>query len=332
MQLPLSARKGPRRSAVRIAKFMIRLREQGPDRGLDPARLEYLQLVTGRAGQRRPGAHRQVLRGQSELRYEQERLAPFHSYFGPHDIRQHIEGKIVLEFGPECGGMTRGIVESMKPAGLTGVDVESDFVDAASDYFRDLGLAGTFRVYGGDRLPFEDAVFDTVYTFDVLNAVRDLPLTIRECFRILRPGGRLLAVFPGFYHPKSHYLNLVTGTPCVHYFFSRETLERAYEEILDERGESARWYRRERPGFEPWERSFMTNGITKRRFRRVALEAGFAIELDHPLALGETGQLRRRRPVLALVVPIFKLLARLPGLEEVFTHRVVMILRRPPAG
>jgi hypothetical protein len=76
----------------------------------------------------------------------------------------------------------------------------------------------------------------------------------------------------------------------------------------------------------------MINGMSKRRFRALARRNGFEIELDYPLALGETGKIRRRHPILGLPVPLIKVAARVPVLEEAFTHRIVMALRKPRSG
>jgi ubiquinone/menaquinone biosynthesis C-methylase UbiE len=58
-------------------------------------------------------------------------------------------------------------------------------------------LAGTGRAVevmeaSGERLPFEDGSFDTVVVTLVLCTVPDVPATLREIERVLRPGGRLL--------------------------------------------------------------------------------------------------------------------------------------------
>jgi SAM-dependent methyltransferase len=274
-------------------------------------------------------AQRESHLARAEARYREEQRVPYGAYFGGRDLSPYLRGKDVLDFGSFAGGMARMIVEKYQPARITGVDVESEDVIAARVFFEEHHLNGRFTVYPGDILPFGNAEFDTIYTFDVFQHVADLATSVRECFRVLRPGGQLLVVFPSFYHPTSHYLHMVSGTPCVHYFFSRDTLGEAYEQLLDERGERAKHYRRATRGFEPWERTFMNNGMSKRRFRSLVREAGFKIELDYPLALGRTGHLRRRVPLLRALVPIFALPARLPFLEEVFCHRIVMILRKP---
>jgi len=45
----------------------------------------------------------------------------------------------------------------------------------------------------GEALPFRDGAFDLVYARQVLHHARDLPAMLRECARVLRPGGTFLA-------------------------------------------------------------------------------------------------------------------------------------------
>lgn len=45
-----------------------------------------------------------------------------------------------------------------------------------------------------ERLPFEDASFDLVFARAVLHHTRDLNAACRDFFRVLKPGGRLIAV------------------------------------------------------------------------------------------------------------------------------------------
>jgi SAM-dependent methyltransferase len=305
----------------------MRLRENDPATTLDPVYVRYIQNFT--EGQGDPQERCQNLLDMADLRYQGECSVPFSSYFGPHDIAPYLTGKKLLEFGSAPGAMARAIVERYGPASVVGVDIDPDQVEAARLYFETVGLDGDFIHYGGDVLPFPNGEFDTVYTFDVFHHVIDPGFSLRECLRVLKPGGTLLAVLQGFYHPYSHYLHLVTGTPALHCLFGRNTLSQAYEEILDERGEQARWYRREKRGFEDWERSFMINGITKARFIRLARDSGFRLLVNYPLALGQTGRVRHRHPILGLTGPAFWLLARLPAVREIFTHRIVTILQKP---
>lgn len=45
----------------------------------------------------------------------------------------------------------------------------------------------------GDELPVPDASVDLVYTRQVLHHIQDLPATLRECARVLKPGGIFMA-------------------------------------------------------------------------------------------------------------------------------------------
>ncbi len=45
-----------------------------------------------------------------------------------------------------------------------------------------------------ERLPFDDGQFDVVFARAVLHHTNDLPTACREFFRVLKPGGRMLAV------------------------------------------------------------------------------------------------------------------------------------------
>jgi SAM-dependent methyltransferase len=311
--------------SVKMAKALMRLRPKEAEQILSGPDVDYLKSL----GTASPEERRRILLEMAAARYESEKQVAYASYFGPNDVAPYFKGKDLLEFGCGNGGMARSIVEIFRPTSLIGVDVDADRVSAADLYFRENRIAGSFLSYEGTTLPFADGEFDTIFCFDVFEHVPDLSTSMAECLRVLRPGGHFLIVFHNFYHPIGHHLHLVTTTPFFHYFFGPTSLGAAYEEVVRERGERASYYRRDFPGFLPWERSFMINGMSKSRFRRLARRSGFRIAVDYPLPLGETGRERRRGPALALAVPVFRLLARLPVLEEAFTHRIVMILEKP---
>ena len=106
----------------------------------------------------------------------------------------------------------------------------------------------------------------------------------------------------------------------------------AYNSILDERGSEATWYKRKKRNLEPWERCNTINGTTVRKFRYLIRETGLKVLLDRGLPLFGAGQLARRYPVLRLVSWAIAPLARLPFLEELFTHKIVFILQKPELG
>jgi ubiquinone/menaquinone biosynthesis C-methylase UbiE len=52
-------------------------------------------------------------------------------------------------------------------------------------------------VLGGERLPFEDGTFDCVVSTFTLCSIEEVAQTVREVYRVLKPGGRFLILEHG---------------------------------------------------------------------------------------------------------------------------------------
>lgn len=80
----------------------------------------------------------------------------------------------------------------------TGAEVSGiDFSDRAIAYGRRRYPAVLFRLGDlADGLPFPDATFDLVTSFDVFEHLTDTPAALREALRVLKPGGYVLLVIP----------------------------------------------------------------------------------------------------------------------------------------
>jgi SAM-dependent methyltransferase len=100
-------------------------------------------------------------------------------------------GRAVLEVG--CGAGVDLARFARGGARVTGVDLASSAVDLAKANFGQQGLQGDFHVADGEQLPFPDNAFDLVYAHGVLQYTADPVRLVRECHRVLRPGGE--AVF-----------------------------------------------------------------------------------------------------------------------------------------
>jgi SAM-dependent methyltransferase len=48
------------------------------------------------------------------------------------------------------------------------------------------------------RLPFRDGSFDVIVALDILEHVRDDEAALREFYRVLKPGGRVVATVPAY--------------------------------------------------------------------------------------------------------------------------------------
>lgn len=100
-------------------------------------------------------------------------------------------------FGPTAGtaldvGCGGGLLaEEFATAGfrVTGIDPSANSIRNAEQHATRNHLDITYSVASAEALPFPDQCFDVVYCCDVLEHVRDLPRTMAEIGRVLKPGG-----------------------------------------------------------------------------------------------------------------------------------------------
>jgi len=99
-----------------------------------------------------------------------------------------FKGQRLLEVG--CGIGTDLVRFAKGGARVTGVDLAQTAVDLADKNFALHGVtAEELRVANGQALPYPDASFDVVYGHGVVQYTADAAQLIRECHRVLKPGG-----------------------------------------------------------------------------------------------------------------------------------------------
>ncbi|HVF88966.1 MAG TPA: bifunctional 2-polyprenyl-6-hydroxyphenol methylase/3-demethylubiquinol 3-O-methyltransferase UbiG [Blastocatellia bacterium] len=98
-----------------------------------------------------------------------------------------LEGARVLDVG--CGGGILADNFARAGASVTGVDLSHASLTSANRHGRGCSLEMDFVNAKGESIPFADSSFDMVVTSDFLEHVRDLEGVVRECARVLRPGG-----------------------------------------------------------------------------------------------------------------------------------------------
>lgn len=99
-----------------------------------------------------------------------------------------FRGQSLLEVG--CGIGTDLVRFARGGALVTGVDLSATAIDLARRNFQEHGLEPVeLRVANAEALPYPDASFDHVYGHGVVQYTADPARLIRECYRVLKPGG-----------------------------------------------------------------------------------------------------------------------------------------------
>lgn len=124
--------------------------------------------------------------------------AGFLSPGGPDEVARllkgvRMSGKSVLDIGCGTGGIDVLLVEQHDAKHVTAVDVEQPVLDRASQRVKEKALIKKieFKRIAPGPFPFEDALFDVVFSKDAVIHVEDKPLLFSEAFRVLCPNGQL---------------------------------------------------------------------------------------------------------------------------------------------
>jgi SAM-dependent methyltransferase len=99
-------------------------------------------------------------------------------------------GRRLLEVG--CGIGTDLARFARGGAQVTGIDLSSTAIELARRNLELADLPGRLQLANGEALPFENESFDVVYAHGVLQYTADPQAMVRECWRVLGPGGQAI--------------------------------------------------------------------------------------------------------------------------------------------
>jgi SAM-dependent methyltransferase len=102
-------------------------------------------------------------------------------------------GRTVLEVG--CGIGTDLVRFARGGAIVTGVDLSRTAIELARKNFELHDLRPqALEIANGEALPFPEASFDVVYAHGVVQYTADPAQLVRECHRVLKPGGEAIVM------------------------------------------------------------------------------------------------------------------------------------------
>ncbi len=112
----------------------------------------------------------------------------------------HLQDRIprdrrrILDVGCGTGRWSARIAELLPQAEVVGVDVGTDFISRAQ--VENASRRVSFAVEDFRALSFEDESFDCIYADNSLEHAFDVDATLAELWRVLEPGGTLVAAIP----------------------------------------------------------------------------------------------------------------------------------------
>ncbi len=121
------------------------------------------------------------------------------------------DGEVFLDIGCNWGRWC--VAAARKGYDVIGLDPSIGAVMAARRIFAQLGLKGRFVVADGRFLPFAPGIFDTVFSYSVLQHIskEDVRLALNEVARVLKERGTSLIQLPNVYGIRCLYNNARRG-------------------------------------------------------------------------------------------------------------------------
>lgn len=101
-------------------------------------------------------------------------------------------GLSVVDYG--CGNGYVLANYAKNGATVVGVDITKAAIRLSRERFRIMDLPGTFMQTDGSTIPLRSASFDIACSMGVLHQVPDPAPIVRELYRVLKPGGRLIVM------------------------------------------------------------------------------------------------------------------------------------------
>ncbi len=110
----------------------------------------------------------------------------------------NLKGKRLLELG--CGAGEASVFFALCGADVTATDISGGMLDVVRRVAQLHGTEVSTEKALADEIPFADESFDVVYTANLLHHV-DIPATLDEARRVLKPGGVFVSWDPLDHNP-----------------------------------------------------------------------------------------------------------------------------------
>lgn len=128
--------------------------------------------------------------------------------FGQLKLGELSEASLILDAGCGTGNMETRILKANIKTSIIGVDASPEMLDRARAKFRNDQQIQFQKTDLNQRLSFGSETFDRVVAINSLYALKDPEFTLREMYRVLKPGGILVFANP---HKDSTFFGIMQG-------------------------------------------------------------------------------------------------------------------------
>lgn len=235
--------------------------------------------------------------------------------------------KMVLDVGCGLGGKLLFYAEQGAKK-VVGIDLRPFSAMSASHLISEQANDSIIHiaVADGAMLPFVDNVFDVVISINVLEHVTNPLSVLRECRRVLRPGGRLYLHFPPFYSPWGAHLDGWINFPWPHLFFPEWALVRAAALVEEQKRLNEQFIP---PAQVYWDRLsglYELNRLTIRQFWKLVKETNLQVLQCRFLPFGrhalKQGAIRR------ILLTLLSAISRVALLNEIVVTKIACVLTK----
>lgn len=248
-------------------------------------------------------------------------------YFSNIISLSEFKNSTVLDLGCFTGGRAISWAEDYSFKEIHGIDINPVFIKTCIELAKKKKIRGSFKLAYGEKLPYRDNFFDYIISTDTFEHVQNLQKTLNECYRVLKPNGKLLVVFPQYLQPFESHLNFVTNLPFLHWFFSSKILSKIYFNIIRQRGHKAKWYTLNKLKLDSWEKLPSINGTSFSKLKKIIKKIPFS-DIKYIYRPILTDGRKSNMLIFKILSLLFYPLIYIKYLQEYFLGRICFVAKK----
>jgi ubiquinone/menaquinone biosynthesis C-methylase UbiE len=240
-----------------------------------------------------------------------------------------LAGKHILDIGVGLGGKLRFYVKAGAKK-ITGVDINLTSLWVAQEYLSKSGIDNVhLTTLDAGIMPFPDDSFDAIVSINVFEHIKNLEDSIRETYRVVKPGGLIYFHLPPYFSPWGPHLESWIHFPWPHLLFSDRTLMRVAAREDARLGINNQFVQAAQIDWEANKNHIPdVNRVTIRQFQKMIRSTGFKVLQLKLLPVGYELSRQNRSFLQNSLLRLIHTGAQIPVLQEVLVTKMVYVLQK----